>query len=76
MTTRGFKESEFVKIVDFIDQAITVAAEIQKSLPKEANRLKDWKAALGDGSSYPKLVQLKQEVTALAGRYPLPALAE
>jgi len=76
MTTRGFKEPEFAQIVDFIDRAIKVAAEIQKSLPKEANKLKDWKAALGDGSEYPELVQLKQEVIELAGKYPLPALVE
>lgn len=76
MTTRGFKEEEFVKIVDFIDRAIRVAAAIQKSLPKEANKLKDWKAAIGDGSGFPELVQLKKEVTELAGKYPLPALLE
>jgi len=76
MTTRGFTEPEFARIVDFIDRAIKVAAEIQKSLPKEANRLKDWKAKLGDGSEYPELVQLKKEVNDLAGKYPLPALQE
>jgi glycine hydroxymethyltransferase len=76
MTTRGFQEPEFVKIVDFIDRAINVAAEIQKSLPKEANKLKDWKAKIGDGSGYPELVQLRGEVNELAGKYPLPALLE
>ena len=76
MTTRGFVEPEFVKIVDFIDRAIKVAAGIQKSLPKEANKLKDWKATIGDGSGYPELVQLKKEVTELARKYPLPALLE
>jgi glycine hydroxymethyltransferase len=76
MTTRGFKEEEFAKIVDFIDRAVKVAAEIQKSLSKEANKLKDWKAALGDGSGYPELVELKKEVIELAGKYPLPALMD
>jgi glycine hydroxymethyltransferase len=76
MTTRGFKEPEFVKIVDFIDRAIKVAAVVQKSLPKEANKLKDWKAAVGDGSRYPELVQLKKEVNELCAKYPLPALIE
>lgn len=76
MTTRGFKEPEFVKIVDFIDRAIKTAAHIQKSLPKEANKLKDWKAALGDGSRNEDLVQLKKEVNELARKYPLPALIE
>ena len=76
MTTRGFAEPEFAKIVDFIDRAIKIAAEIQKSLPKEANKLKDWKAKLGDGSEYPELVQLRKEVNELAEMYPLPALLE
>jgi glycine hydroxymethyltransferase len=76
MTTRGFKEAEFAQIVDFIDRAIKVAAEVQKSLPKDANRLKDWKAAMGDGTLHPALVQLKKEVSELAGKYPLPGLVE
>ena len=76
MTTRGFREPEFVKIVDFIDRAIKIAADIQKKLPKEANKLKDWKAAIGDGSEYPELVQLKKEVNELARKYPLPGLIE
>jgi len=76
MTTRGFREPEFVKIVEFIDRAIKVAAEIQSSLPKEANKLKDWKVKIGDGSGYPELVQLRKEVSELAGKYPLPALIE
>jgi glycine hydroxymethyltransferase len=76
MTTRGFTEPEFVKIVEFIDRAIQVAAQIQKSLPKEANKLKDWKAKIGDGSEYPELVQLRKEINELAGKYPLPALLE
>jgi glycine hydroxymethyltransferase len=76
MTTRGFKEPEFVKIVDFIDRAIKIAVGIQKSLPKEANKLKDWKAALGDGSGNKDLVQLRNEVNELARKYPLPALIE
>lgn len=76
MTTRGFKEEEFVKIVDYIDRAIKVATAIQKSLPKEANKLKDWKAAIGDGSGYPELVQLKNEVIELTRKYALPGLME
>jgi len=76
MTTRGFKEQEFAQIVDFIDRAIKVAAEIQRSLPKEANKLKDWKAAVGDGSSHPELVQLRKEVNELCEKYPLPGFVE
>jgi len=76
MTTRGFKEEQFGQIVDFIDRAIKVAAEVQKSLPKEANKLKDWKAAVGDGSGHPELVKLRKEVNELCGKYPLPGFVE
>jgi len=76
MTTRGFKEPEFVKIVEFIDRAIKVAAHIQKSLPKEANKLKDWKAAVGNGDAYPELVQIRKEVNELCEKYPLPGFVE
>jgi len=76
MTTRGFKEAEFVKIVEFIDRAIKIAVDVQKALPLDANKLKEWKAVVGDGSKFPELVQLREEVIELAGKYPLPALLE
>jgi glycine hydroxymethyltransferase len=74
MTTRGFKESEFAEIVYIIDKAIRIAAEIQSSLSKDANRLKDWKVAIGDGSKYADLMQMKKKVSEIASVYPLPAL--
>ena len=73
MTSRGFDEAQFVKIVEYIDRAITAAAKIQSSLDKSANKLKDFKAALGDGSGYPELMQLKRDVIELASSVPLPA---
>ena len=73
MTSRGFDEAQFVKIVEYIDRAITAAASIQTSLDKSANKLKDFKAALGDGSGNPELVQLKRDVIELASSVPLPA---
>ncbi len=43
MTTRGFKEKDFVQVVHFIDAAVKVAQTLQSSLPKDANKLKDFK---------------------------------
>lgn len=71
MTTRGFKEQDFVRVVDYIDRALTFAANLQKELPKDANKLKDFKAKLGEGEQYPELVQLQKEVAEWASSFPL-----
>lgn len=70
MTTRGMGEDDFRKIVHYINEAVNFARETQQSLPKEANRLKDFKAKVDEGSD--KLAQLKEEIYNWAGEYPLP----
>ena len=70
MTTRGFGEPEFARIVDYIDKAVQFAAKTQQSLPKEANKLKDFKAKVNEGSE--ELTQLKNEIYQWAGEFPLP----
>ncbi|EGV66229.1 hypothetical protein CANTEDRAFT_112774 [Yamadazyma tenuis ATCC 10573] len=69
MTTRGLGEEDFKKIVSYIDQAVIIAKEIQDSLPKSANRLRDFKAAVVQGSE--QISSLKQEISAWAGEFPL-----
>ncbi|WBW70922.1 serine hydroxymethyltransferase Shm1 [Schizosaccharomyces osmophilus] len=71
MTTRGFKEQDFVRVVEYIDRAITLAADLQKSLPKEANKLKDFKAKLGEGSEINEVVQLQKDIAEWAESFPL-----
>lgn len=70
MTTRGMGEEDFHRIVQFIDKAVKYAEATQKSLPKEANRLKDFKAKINEGSD--ELTSLKQEIYNWAGEFPLP----
>ena len=45
LTTRGLKEDDFIKVVDFIDEAINIGIDIQektgKSLKKFTNEFKD-----------------------------------
>ena len=43
MTTRGLGEEDFKKIVSYIDFAVNYAKEVQSQLPKDANKLKDFK---------------------------------
>ncbi|SCU90869.1 LANO_0D10132g1_1 [Lachancea nothofagi CBS 11611] len=70
MTTRGLGEQDFVKIVSYIDKAVQFAFNVQQSLPKEANRLKDFKAKVNELSG--ELEPLKKEIYLWAGEYPLP----
>ncbi|KAK9456136.1 serine hydroxymethyltransferase [Dipodascopsis uninucleata] len=70
MTTRGLGEEDFKKIVEYIDRAVQIAIETQSSLPKEANKLKDFKEKISQGSE--TLTQLHNEVAAWASQFPLP----
>ncbi|KAK9466986.1 serine hydroxymethyltransferase [Lipomyces arxii] len=70
MTTRGLGEEDFAKIVSYIDRAVNIALVTQKSLPKEANKLKDFKQQIAAGSE--ELSQLKAEISQWAARFPLP----
>lgn len=70
MTTRGMGEDDFHRIVQYIDKAVKYAEATQKSLPKEANRLKNFKAKIDEGSD--ELTALKKEIYNWAGEYPLP----
>lgn len=70
MTTRGLGEADFARVVEYIDRSIKFAIETQKNLPKEANKLKDFKAAIAKGS--PELDQLKAEISEWVKEFPLP----
>ncbi len=69
MTTRGLDEEDFKKIVHYIDAAVKYALKTQQSLPKEANRLKDFKAAIAQGSD--ELTSLKNDIYEWTGKYTL-----
>ena len=69
MTTRGLGEEDFKKIVGYIDFAVNYAKEIQASLPKDANKLKDFKSAIANGSE--KLLEVRNEISQWAGSFPL-----
>lgn len=69
MTTRGLGEEDFKKIVNYIDKAVNVAKQIQADLPKSANKLRDFKAAVVNGND--ELTSLKEEISNWAGEFPL-----
>lgn len=69
MTTRGMGESDFKRIVDYIDFAVNHAKEVQASLPKEANRLKDFKERISQKDE--RLESVKSEIYNWVGTFPL-----
>lgn len=69
MTTRGFVEKDFEKVVGLLDKIIKVAIKVQAALPENANKLRDFKAAL---SARPEFDEFVKEVRDWVGDLPLP----
>ncbi|KAF2399742.1 glycine hydroxymethyltransferase [Trichodelitschia bisporula] len=71
MTSRGLGEQDFHRIAQYIDTCIKLTKQIQGSLPKEANKLKDFKAAVASGQ-ISEINELKKEISSWAVTFPLP----
>lgn len=71
MTTRGLGEKDFERIAQYVDKAVTYCQKLQESLPVEANRLKDFKAA-ASADKTGELQSIRNEVASWASAYPLP----
>ena len=71
MTTRGFNEEDFKRVADYIDQSINLCKQIQSSLPKEANKLKDFRAKVAS-EEVEEILKLRKEIAGWASTFPLP----
>ena len=71
MTSRGFGVADFERVASYIDDAIKICKEVQAALPKEANKLKDFKAKVA-GGEVEKINNLKKEIAAWSQTFPLP----
>jgi len=71
MSSRGFGEEDFKRIAQYIDQSINLCKTIQASLPKEANKLKDFKAKVAS-DSVEEILKLRKEISDWASAFPLP----
>jgi len=71
MTSRGFGEKDFERVAEYIDQAVKLCKEIQAGLPKEANKLKDFRAKVTSGE-VEKISSLRKEVAEWCLTFPLP----
>ena len=71
MSSRGMGEDDFKRIARYIDTCIKLCKSVQAALPKEANKLKDFKAKVASGD-VEEIKALKKEIAAWAGSFPLP----
>lgn len=71
MTSRGFGEQDFERVASYIDESIKICKEVQASLPKEANKLKDFKAKVA-GGEVEKINALRKEIATWCQGFPLP----
>jgi glycine hydroxymethyltransferase len=65
MTSRGFVESDFEQVADFIDRAIELGVEIQK---QSGPKLSDFNSWIEENNPGP-LEELKNDVEALASGF-------
>jgi len=66
LTTRGFAESDFVKVAEFVDRAVQIAVAVKA---KSGTKLKEFNAFLVT-NKVPELEALKQDVEQFAMRFP------
>ena len=72
LTTRGFKEEDFVKVADLIDRGIKIAVDLKAKTP-EPGKLKDFKAFVSS-SPVPEVEALKKDVHDFALSFPMPGM--
>merc|ERR1712107_266881 len=69
LTSRGFKEADFVKTMDFVEEAV----EIAKAVQAKSKKLADFKAVLAeDGGVVAQCADLKSRVNDFASQFSMP----
>lgn len=84
MTTRGFKESDFARVAEIVDQAVTITIKIDKKARSEAEAqgkknpgtVKAFLEHLGDGTEVSEILMLKKEVEDWVGTFAEPWLKD
>lgn len=71
MTSRGMGEEDFKRIANYIVEVIHLCKKIQSELPKEANKLKDFKATVAS-EQVPEILKLRKDIAGWASTFPLP----
>merc|ERR1712146_568029 len=73
LTTRGFKEADFVQVAEFLDQAAKIALKISGA--SKTKKLVDYKATLKTEQFKAPIAALKKEVEDFAGKFYFPGLS-
>ena len=72
LTTRGFREADFVKVADFIDRGVKIAQACKAATPAPG-KLKEFGAYLAaEGGQRQDVQQLRAEVEGFARSFPMP----
>ncbi|XP_042560190.1 serine hydroxymethyltransferase, cytosolic [Clupea harengus] len=76
LTSRGLVKDDFCKVGEFIHRGIELTIEIQASMNPKAT-LKEFKDLLAKSEKYQmKAKEIREEVEAFAGKFPMPGLPE
>jgi glycine hydroxymethyltransferase len=70
LTTRGFKEKDFVRVADFLDRAVQLAVTISKA--QAGPKLADYEIALNSEAFAAPIAALRDDVEAFAKTFPMP----
>lgn len=73
LTTRGFQEKDITQVANFLDQAIQIAVQINKSSEaKKSMTLKEFKENMKQKEHTQRLEDLKHSIETFAEKYPMP----
>ncbi|KAK4937354.1 Cytochrome B translational activator protein cbs2 [Elasticomyces elasticus] len=84
MTTRGFNESDFARVAEIVDQAVSITVKLDKKARAEAEgkgvknpgTVKAFLEYPKDGHDVPDILMMKKEVEEWVGTFPEPWLKE
>jgi len=69
LTSRGFGEEDFTRVIDLVDEAVDIA----KSVQSKSKKLKDFKDVLNtDETAIQRCEELKSRVSEFASKFPMP----
>ena len=73
LTTRGFQEKDITQVANYLDQAIQIAVQINKSSDaKKSMTLKEFKENMKQKEHTQRLEDLKHSIESFAEKYPMP----
>ncbi|KAF5899280.1 serine hydroxymethyltransferase, cytosolic-like, partial [Clarias magur] len=76
LTSRGLVEEDFRVVAEYIHKCIQLTVEIQTNMNPKAT-LKEFKETLAQDEKYQKkMTEIREEVEAFAGKFPMPGLPE